>query len=74
MAVSRPPRRPVAAGWSMVAPLACTAWLLSWDAIWALPLAAVGGERRLRVAVLLACAHAVLIHLALADPLLSPGG
>jgi alpha-1,6-mannosyltransferase len=63
----------VAAGWSTLALLACTAWLLPWYAIWPLPLAAVCGDRRLRAATLVACAYAVLIHLPLADPLLSPG-
>lgn len=63
----------VAAGWSTLALLACTAWLLPWYAIWPLPLAAVCGDRRLRTATLVACAYAVLIHLPLADPLLSPG-
>jgi alpha-1,6-mannosyltransferase len=63
----------VAAGWTTLALLAATAWLLPWYAIWALPLAAVSGDRRLRAATLLVCAYAVLIHLPLADPLLSPG-
>jgi hypothetical protein len=62
----------VAAGWSMLALLLSTAWLLPWYAIWLLPLAAVGGDRRLRAATLVFCAYAVLIHLPLADPLLSP--
>lgn len=62
----------VAAGWSTIALLACTAWLLPWYAIWVLPLAAVSGDRRLCAAALLLCAYAVLIHLPLADPLLSP--
>jgi hypothetical protein len=62
----------VAAGWSTLALLLSTAWLLPWYAIWVLPLAAVGGDRRLRAAALLFCAYAVLIHLPLADPLLSP--
>jgi hypothetical protein len=61
----------VAAGWSTLALLLSTAWLLPWYAIWALPLAAVGGDRRLRTATLLVCAYAILIHLPLADPLLS---
>jgi hypothetical protein len=65
----------VAAGWSMLAVLISTAWLLPWYAIWPLPLAAVGGDRRLRAAVLVVCAYAILIHLPLADPLLSaPAG
>ncbi len=61
----------VAAGWSMLALLISTAWLLPWYAIWPLPLAAVGGDRRLRAAVLVLCAYAILIHLPLADELLS---
>jgi Glycosyltransferase family 87 len=62
----------VAAGWTTLALLLSTAWLLPWYAIWPLPLAAVSGNRRLRVATLVFCAYAVLIHLPLADPLLSP--
>ena len=62
----------VAAGWSTLALLVSTAWLLPWYAIWALPLAAVSGDRRLRAATLVACAYALLIHLPLADPLLTP--
>jgi alpha-1,6-mannosyltransferase len=64
----------VAAGWSTIALLVSTAWLLPWYAIWVLPLAAVSGDRRLCAATLLLCAYAVLIHLPLADPLLSPAG
>ncbi len=62
----------VAAGWATFALLLSTAWLLPWYAIWLLPLAAVSNDRRLRGATLLLCAYAVLIHLPLADPLLSP--
>jgi alpha-1,6-mannosyltransferase len=62
----------VAAGWSTLALLVCTAWFLPWYAVWALPLAAVSGDRRLRGAALVLCAYSVLIHLPLADPLLSP--
>jgi alpha-1,6-mannosyltransferase len=64
----------VAAGWSTIALLVSTAWLLPWYAIWVLPLAAVSGDRRLCAATLLLCAYAVLIHLPFADPLLSPAG
>lgn len=60
------------AAWATLALLVATAWLLPWYVIWLLPLAAVSGERRLRAAVLLACAYAVLIHLPLADAVLSP--
>lgn len=62
----------VAAGWTTLALLLSTAWLLPWYAIWLLPLAAVSGDRRLLAATLLFCAYAELIHLSLADPLLSP--
>jgi alpha-1,6-mannosyltransferase len=60
------------AGWATLALLLSTAWLLPWYAIWALPLAALADSRRLRVATLAFCAYAILIHLPLADPLLSP--
>jgi len=62
----------VTAGWATLALLVSTAWLLPWYAIWVLPLAAVSGNRRLRVATLVFSAYAVLIHLPLANPLLSP--
>jgi len=62
----------VAAGWSTLALLLSTAWLLPWYAIWVLPLAAVSGDRRLRAATLVFCAYALLIHLPLAGSLLSP--
>jgi hypothetical protein len=62
----------VAAGWATLALLLSTAWLLPWYAIWVLPLAAVSGNRRLRIATLVFSAYAVLIHLPLANPLLSP--
>jgi hypothetical protein len=62
----------VAAGWATLALLLSTAWLLPWYAIWALPLAAVSGDRRLRAATLVFCAYALLIHLPLANGLLSP--
>ncbi|HEY7961785.1 MAG TPA: glycosyltransferase 87 family protein [Solirubrobacteraceae bacterium] len=60
------------AGWATLALLLSTAWLLPWYAIWPLPLAAVSASRRLRAAVLVFCAYALLIHLPLAKPLLSP--
>lgn len=60
------------AGWATLALLLSTAWLLPWYAIWALPLAALSTSRRLRAATLLFCAYALLIHLPLAKPLLSP--
>jgi hypothetical protein len=63
----------VTAAWTTIALLCSTAWLLPWYAVWPLPLAAVCGDRRLLAATLVVCAYAVLIHLPLADPLLSPG-
>jgi hypothetical protein len=60
------------AGWATLALLLSTAWLLPWYAIWALPLAALADSRRLRCATLVFCAYAILIHLPLAEPLLSP--
>jgi hypothetical protein len=60
------------AGWATLALLVCTAWLLPWYAVWALPLAALGDSGRLRAATLAVCAYAILIHLPLADPVLSP--
>ncbi|HWX74807.1 MAG TPA: hypothetical protein VNZ05_05835, partial [Solirubrobacteraceae bacterium] len=61
----------IAAGWATLALLFSTAWLLPWYVIWALPLAAVSGNRRLLGATLVFCAYAILIHLPLAEPLLS---
>jgi hypothetical protein len=60
----------IAAGWSTLALVVCTAWLLPWYAIWALPLAAASPNRKLRVAVLIFCAYAVAIRLPVAEPLL----
>jgi alpha-1,6-mannosyltransferase len=60
-----------AAGWATLALALCTAWLLPWYAIWALPLAALSRDRRLRVAALVFCAYALAIHLELANSLLS---
>jgi hypothetical protein len=62
----------IAAGWTTLALLLSTAWLLPWYAIWPLPLAAVSGDRRLRAATLVLCTYALLIHLPLANGLLSP--
>ena len=62
----------IAAGWTTLALLLSTAWLLPWYVIWALPLAAVSGDRRLRAATLIFCAYALLIHLPLANGPLSP--
>lgn len=58
------------AGWTTLALLLSTAWLLPWYAVWLLPLAAVSDSRRLRIATLVFCAYAIAIHLPMARPLL----
>lgn len=45
-----------AAGWATLAVLAASAWLEPWYLIWAMPLAAVSRDRRLRGAMLAFCA------------------
>lgn len=60
----------VAAGWTTFALVVSTAWLLPWYSIWALPFAAVSGDRRLRIAALAFCLYAVMMRLPLATPLL----
>jgi hypothetical protein len=60
------------AAWATLALLLCTAWLLPWYAIWLLPLAALSSSGRVRAFTLIFCVYALLIHLPLADPLLSP--
>lgn len=60
----------VAAGWSTLALVISTAWLLPWYAVWALPLAAVSGDRKLRIAAIVFCVYALMIRLPLAEPLL----
>ncbi len=60
------------AGWATLALLLSTAWLLPWYAVWVLPFAALADSRLLRAAALVFCAYAILIHLPLAEPLLSP--
>jgi alpha-1,6-mannosyltransferase len=48
-----------AAGWAMLALLLSSAWLVAWYVVWLLPLAALGGDRRLRIATLLLCGYLV---------------
>jgi hypothetical protein len=47
------------AGWATFALLVTTAWLLPWYVVWLLPLAAIGGDRRLEAATLAFCAYVV---------------
>ncbi|HEX5146968.1 MAG TPA: glycosyltransferase 87 family protein [Conexibacter sp.] len=51
-----------AAGWATLALLLSTAWLVPWYVVWLLPLAAVGSDRRLRVATLLYCVYLVALR------------
>ncbi len=48
-----------AAGWATLALLLTTAWLVPWYVVWALPLAAVARDPRLRGATLLFCLYVV---------------
>lgn len=59
-------------GWATLALLLSTAWLLPWYAVWVLPFAALAESRLLRGATLVFCVYAIMIHLPLAEPLLSP--
>ncbi len=49
------------AGWATLGVLLTTAWLVPWYAIWLLPLAALGGDRRLVVASIALCAYMMVI-------------
>lgn len=48
------------AGWATVALLVTTTWLLPWYLVWALPFAALGGDRRLERVVLVLTAFLVI--------------
>jgi hypothetical protein len=52
------------AGWATLGLLSTTAWLVPWYVVWLLPLAAVGGDRRLRVATLAFCGWVVAMRVA----------
>ena len=56
-------------GWTTLALLAATAWLLPWYGLWALLPASLSSSRRLRIATLIACAYLVTIRLAIQHPL-----
>jgi hypothetical protein len=53
------------AGWATIALLVCTAWLMPWYIIWALPLVALSTSRALRRAMIVLMAFAVLTFLPL---------
>jgi hypothetical protein len=57
-----------AAGWATLTVLVASAWLVPWYIVWALPLAAVSDDRRLRVATL---ALSAFIMVTIAQPNLS---
>jgi hypothetical protein len=48
------------AGWATIALIASTSWLMPWYIVWALPLAALAGNARLRGVSLLFCAFLVI--------------
>ena len=54
-----------ATGWTMLALLVTTAWLLPWYVTWLLPLAAISGDRRLRLASLALVAYVVVTRVTL---------
>jgi hypothetical protein len=47
------------AGWATFGVLVTTAWLLPWYVCWLLPLAALGEDRRLRIAALIATVYLI---------------
>jgi alpha-1,6-mannosyltransferase len=53
----------VAAGWATCALLVTSAWLLPWYVIWLLPIAAVTGDRKLRIATLALSAFVIGMRL-----------
>jgi len=56
-------------GWSTLALIAATAWLVPWYGLWALLPASLSSSRRLRVATVIACAYLVAMRLAIQHPL-----
>jgi alpha-1,6-mannosyltransferase len=50
------------AGWATLALIACSAWVMPWYAVWLLPLAAIGRDRRLTAATLVLCAYLVAVR------------
>ena len=53
----------VATGWAMLALLLALAWAMPWYVAWVLPFAAVGGDRRLRVAALTCTAFLLVVRM-----------
>ena len=50
------------AGWATLALVVCSAWLMPWYAVWVLPLAAIGRDRRLMFGTLALCAYIVAVR------------
>jgi alpha-1,6-mannosyltransferase len=50
------------AGWATLALIACSAWVMPWYAVWLLPLAAIGRDRRLMLATLALCTYLVVVR------------
>jgi hypothetical protein len=46
-----------------VPPTATTTWLLRWYVIWLLPIAALTGDRKLRIATIMLCAFVIGMRL-----------
>jgi hypothetical protein len=53
------------AGWATLALLMASAWLVPWYAIWLMPLAALGADRRLLIASIAFCAYMMVIAMPL---------
>ena len=56
-------------GWTTLALLAATVWLVPWYGLWALLPASLGSSRRLRIATLIACGYLVAMRIAIQHPL-----
>jgi hypothetical protein len=56
-------------GWSTLALLAATAWLVPWYGLWVLLPASLSPSRRLRLATVIGCAYLVATRLAIQHPL-----
>jgi hypothetical protein len=56
-------------GWTTLALLASTAWLVPWYGLWALLPASLSSSRRLRLATLIGCVYLVAIRIAIQNPL-----
>jgi hypothetical protein len=60
-----------ASGWAMVVVLVTLSWVLPWYVLWILPLAALAGSRRLRIAALVLGAYLILAWIPATGEILS---